>query len=235
MRSLALTLFALTTLAAGCGPHETTPASPAATSAPAAAEPAPVEPAPPQDPPPQPEPRQPETPQPVDPAAQEHVPMDPLTGPPPEHLVKAYREGQLKLPKPPRLHTEKTNACRSPAEPGCAQCCNKSKPTACYGQHGSSEPPDNGSPPWFNAGGKLSDGPCPGDCKPCAQCTLREEWELSQARIPDPQCDCTKTYPGIDHCFNPTSCGCVCGRIRGLIERCPHLHPARANSNPATP
>jgi len=192
MRSLALTLVALTTLAAGCGPHETTPASPAATSAPAA-----VEPAPPQ-------------------------------SQPPEHLVKAYREGQLKLPRPPPLHTEERNACRSPAEPGCAQCGNTSKPTGCYGQHGSAEPPGNGSPPWFNAGGKLSDGPCPGDCKPCAQCTLREEWELSQASIPDPQCGCTKTYPGIDHCFNPTSCGCTCGSIRGLIERCPHLHPARA-------
>lgn len=230
MRSRTLILIALTTVALGCGPHETTPAAPEATSTPAAVEPAPVEPAPPQHEPPQHEPPQHE-----EPPAEEHVPMHPLTGLPPEHLVKAYRDGQLKLPKPPPLHKEKPNACRSPAEPGCAQCCNNSKPTSCSGLHGSAEPPGNGSPPWFNAGRQLNEGPCPADCKPCAQCTLRVEWELSQARVPDPQCDCRKNYPGIDHCYNPTSCGCTCERIRSLIERCPHLHPARAKSDATTP
>jgi hypothetical protein len=145
----------------------------------------------------------------------------------PRTVLLAYREGRLKLPPPPPLRHEKEGACTSPGEPGCEVCCTKTTESGCVGLRGSPKPPGNGSPPWYTVGGLQSDKPCPKDCKPCATCTLRDEWDFEQVQLWT-ECDCTRKYEGVDACFNPMGCACICGHILGAIQNCPQLHPARA-------
>jgi len=112
--------------------------------------------------------------------------------------------------------------CQSPAEPGCQQCCIRTG-AGCTLRSGSPTPPGNGSPPWYNGSDGIR-GPCPKDCKPCATCSLRDEWEFASAQESAPSnCDCTTVEAKRDPCFAPRSCACFCAQISTALKRCPHL------------
>jgi hypothetical protein len=114
---------------------------------------------------------------------------------------------------------EATIGCRDPLQDGCAVCCETISGEDA-GESCVRKSPSSGSD-WYNSSESL-DGPCPSDCEPCAQCSFRDEEQLSQME-PRPECACDTIDIGIDPCFAPMSCECFCQSYAALAEACPHL------------
>ena len=78
-----------------------------------------------------------------------------------------------------------------------------------------------GIEPWYNEAEAIR-RPCPGDCKPCARCSRRDEGTAKRLTRPK-GCTCEGLDLGIDPCFSPGSCECFCQNYLSLVERCPDL------------
>jgi hypothetical protein len=106
--------------------------------------------------------------------------------------------------------------CRSPAEDGCAVCCT--------GQGTCARSTGDGGPDqaWYNARGNCA-GMGVSCSKSCARCTLRDEEDLRSALnlARDAGCDCGSITIGVDPCYSPVGCPCLCSRIEGGRSRCP--------------
>lgn len=155
----------------------------------------------------------------------------------PDSGMTADTRGSAAMPRdddgrPPPLRDEEAlskprgpNApCWAPDEPGCNPCCEMAPDGSCTVR--SWEPgPDLSSvshvQPWYNGLANQPKGSCPANCRPCARCTRRDEWDFRQLRTRT-DCDCTQP-PGVDACRDPSSCGCYCKRWKRFSEICPEL------------
>jgi len=132
------------------------------------------------------------------------------------------------LSPPGPLHPEAPKACRDPEESGCARCCLSSTSTLCRARlRAAAGAGETGAPASYGEP-EESDGPCPGDCRPCARCTRYDEWRF--ASLTSLACDC-RPGPVRDTGYMLRECRAYCGTLTGLLTRCPHLHPKRKGSD----
>jgi hypothetical protein len=103
--------------------------------------------------------------------------------------------------------------CRSPKEQGCAVCCENLNQPDCL--------PFVENP---NVQGEYvpSNQTCPELCLPCAACTEAEEISFLEVEneIEAASCDCENIEIGIDPCFAPFGCGCLCGQYNSKVDEC---------------
>jgi hypothetical protein len=110
--------------------------------------------------------------------------------------------------------------CRSPAEPGCEECCIQMDDGRCdFRNDQDTNWEDFEADPWY-LGRNIEDGPCPDTCSPCASCFLRTEQDLREREV-RPDCDCENVGFIPDACFAPTSCECYCPGTIAEMEACP--------------
>jgi len=119
------------------------------------------------------------------------------------------------------------SGCRSPSEPGCAECCDWTG-EACLLR--SSAPFGVSGPPLYNSIQYLFSA-CPAGCARCASCLLEYERELEIMGC-RADCNCPVIEAGIDPCFRAGSCACYCSRVEALVTSCPELSPCPARSMP---
>ncbi|MBN2716538.1 MAG: hypothetical protein JXX14_11845 [Deltaproteobacteria bacterium] len=104
--------------------------------------------------------------------------------------------------------------CRSPEESDCFYCCEiPTEEAGCvlYQQ-------DTGDTSEYAA----TQRPCPELCFPCARCLASEDatWRTLNESAANAGCDCGNVSVGIDPCFSPGSCECICQQYETLAARC---------------
>jgi hypothetical protein len=111
--------------------------------------------------------------------------------------------------------------CRASDEPNCGTCCVQAAPDNCTVR---------GVPcTTVVAGQTVGDycavfampGQCPADCRPCAACSRYDEASLCSLRPGIDACDCATVDIGLDPCFAPQSCGCLCRTYLADLAACP--------------
>lgn len=128
------------------------------------------------------------------------------------------REGQVTRGS---LHEE--IPCSSPTQPGCSHCCEEmlgpANEVICF-RRSLAESRSRAGTRGYGQGELLVQGPCPGDCRHCARCTVdkRESYDT----LVRSGCDCNDPQIRFfmsqgDPCFG-YGCPCVCDQLRQLSE-----------------
>lgn len=121
------------------------------------------------------------------------------------------------------INEEAKSGCRAPDEPGCLECVekhnNKCSISAWHGFPTDSLPT---SESWYNSSRVSS---CDIDLPKCAICSRGSEKLLLALLSNDKlkKCNCNSVDIGIDPCFSPNSCECLCSVYKGTSKSCPFV------------
>jgi hypothetical protein len=111
--------------------------------------------------------------------------------------------------------------CRSSDEPNCERCCLQTQPDSCgvWSLPCATVVAAQSVGQYCEASSLA--GQCPADCRPCAACSKSSEASLCSLRPTIGACDCAHVDIGVDPCFGPQSCACLCATYAAALAACP--------------
>ena len=111
--------------------------------------------------------------------------------------------------------------CRSSDEPNCERCCLQTEPDYCSVWAIPCSTVVAGQSVGQYCGVSGMAGQCPADCRPCASCSKYSEATMCSLMPTIGACDCANIDIGVDPCFSPQSCACLCRGYEAAVEACP--------------